>query len=159
MTRIFDWLQPSAYIGGLGDLFALWQKSDARGRGILLLCFAPMCACIGGLVLSIASFVLFVLPSFILKFLGWVLLIAIFSAGGRYCYGHMMKRYSANDPAAAPGGFNASFSAAGAAYDISYTDVKFTEDGNTEDRDNDSGPDKASGTRRTIFRKSRTKEN
>ena len=103
-------MKVSFIIGGLGDVFALWGEANAREKGILLLVFAPMFLSLGGLLFSIASFVLFVLPSFILRLLGWGLLAALFSAGGRYCYAHITERVH-SDGASAP----------------AYTDVEFRE--------------------------------
>ena len=179
MNRIWDWLRPSVYIGGLGDLFILWHKSDAKGRGILLLCFAPMFICIGGMLFSVVSFVLFVLPSFVLKFLGWLMLVALFSAGGKYCYRQMMRRCSAEIPTTDGESFKTSFTSGGMSYDVSYTDVKYTDDEPETDEDeraekhddgekfekaerldrdekSDKGEKTESGPRRTIYRRSRT---
>lgn len=92
LRRIYNFLSPAIVIGGLGDLFTIWQGASPKERVILIVSFAPMGICLVGLLLSIASFVLFVLPSFVLRFLGWLLLTAIFAAGGKYCYLRMTKR-------------------------------------------------------------------
>ena len=67
-------------------VFKLWQDSDAKERGILLLTFAPMFLCMIGLIFSIVHFVLFILPSFLFSILGWGMLTALFGSGGKYCY-------------------------------------------------------------------------
>ena len=107
-----SWLKVSFIVGGLGNVMDLWHKADARERGILLLVFAPMFLSLVGLLFSIASFVLFVLPSFILRLLGWGLLTALFGAGGRYCYAHITGR-------ASPDSMDSEITA--------YTDVEFRE--------------------------------
>ena len=83
---LMKFLRPSLYISGLDYFLKLWNHSDAKERGILLLVFAPMFLCTGGLIFSIIYFVLFVLPSFLFGILGWGLLAALFGAGGRYCF-------------------------------------------------------------------------
>lgn len=79
-------VKPSMYMSGMDYVFKLWQDSDAKERGILLLTFSPMFISLGGLVFSIIYFVLFVLPSFLFSILGWGILTALFGAGGKYCY-------------------------------------------------------------------------
>ena len=83
---LMKFLRPSLYISGLDYFLKLWNQSDAKERGILLLVFSPMFICTGGLIFSIIYFVLFVLPSFLFGILGWGLLAALFGAGGRYCF-------------------------------------------------------------------------
>ncbi len=83
---LMKFLRPSLYISGLDYFLKLWNNSDAKERGILLLVFSPMFICTGGLIFSIIYFVLFVLPSFLFGILGWGLLAALFGAGGRYCF-------------------------------------------------------------------------
>ena len=79
-------LKPSMYISGMDYVFKLWQESDAKERGILLLTFSPMFLSMGGFVFTIIYFVLFVLPSYLFSLLGWGVLTALFGAGGKYCY-------------------------------------------------------------------------
>ena len=79
-------VKPSMYISGMDYVFKLWQDSDTKERGILLLTFAPMFLSMGGVIFSIIYFVLFVLPSFLFSILGWGLLTALFGAGGKYCF-------------------------------------------------------------------------
>lgn len=115
-NRIMNFLRPSIVISGLGDIMDLWRRAGARDKGIFVLVFAPMFACIGGLLFNIVRFVLFVLPSFVLGFLGWVLLITLFAWGGRYVY----SRFT-GDTFASGSVYNAEY------YEKTYTDVKFTE--------------------------------
>lgn len=83
---LMKFLRPSLYISGLDYFIKLWNHSDAKERGILLLVFSPMFLCTGGLIFSLIYFVLFVLPSFLFSILGWGILAALFGAGGRYCF-------------------------------------------------------------------------
>ena len=83
---LMKFLRPSLYISGLDYFLKLWNQSDAKERGILLLVFSPMFLCTGGLIFSLIYFVLFVLPSFLFSILGWGILAALFGAGGRYCF-------------------------------------------------------------------------
>lgn len=79
-------VKPSIYISGMDHVFKLWQESNTKERGILLLTFSPMFVSMGGVLFSIVYFVLFVLPSFLFSVLGWGILTALFGAGGKYCY-------------------------------------------------------------------------
>lgn len=79
-------LKPSMYISGMDYVFKLWQESDTKERGILLLTFSPMFLSMGGFVFTIIYFVLFVMPSYLFSVLGWGILTALFGAGGKYCY-------------------------------------------------------------------------
>ncbi|MBQ7544754.1 MAG: hypothetical protein IJT02_07405 [Synergistaceae bacterium] len=79
-------VKPSMYISGMDYVFKLWQESDAKERGILLLTFSPMFLSMGGFVFTIIYFVLFVLPSYLFSVLGWGVLTALFGAGGKYCF-------------------------------------------------------------------------
>lgn len=83
---IMKFIKPSLYIGGLDYVLNVWHEANAKERGILLLTFAPMFVSFGGLLASIIYFVLFVLPAFIFRVLGWGILTALFGAGGKYCY-------------------------------------------------------------------------
>jgi hypothetical protein len=47
--------------------------------------FIPALLSVGGLLLCVAYFVLFKLPSFVLEVLGWLLLASLFSGGGLFC--------------------------------------------------------------------------
>ena len=88
-------LWPPRLFAGLGRLLTEWQRSGVREKGILLLVFAPMLICLLGLLFSAASFVLFVLPAFILRLLGWGVLTALFGAGGIYCHDKLKGQTSA----------------------------------------------------------------
>ena len=79
-------LWPPRLFAGLGRILREWQGSDVREKGILLLVFAPMLLCLLGLLFSVTSFVLFVLPAFVLRLLGWGALTVLFGAGGIYCH-------------------------------------------------------------------------
>ena len=70
-SQVLTRLWPPRLLGGLGRILTKWQDSDIRERGILLLVFAPMLLYILRLLFSMASFILFVLPSFVLRILGW----------------------------------------------------------------------------------------
>lgn len=92
-TLAFLW--PPRLFAGLGRILTEWQQSDIREKGLLLLVFAPMLICLLGLLFSVTSFVLFVLPSFILRLLGWGVLTALFGAGGIYCHDRLKGQSSA----------------------------------------------------------------
>lgn len=81
-SYLIRYLWPPRLLARLSFVWGEWHKSDARERSLLLLVFAPMMACILGLLFSVAGFVLFVLPSFILKVFGWLLLAALFGGAG-----------------------------------------------------------------------------
>ena len=53
-----------------------------------------MLLCGLGLLFSVASFILFVLPSFVLRILGWAVLTALFGAAGSYCHDRLKGRSS-----------------------------------------------------------------
>ena len=79
-------VKPSMYISGMDYVFKLWSESNTMERGILLLTFSPMFVSMGGVILTIIYFVLFVLPSYLFSILGWGMLTALFGAGGKYCF-------------------------------------------------------------------------
>ena len=79
-------VKPSMYISGMDYVFKLWNESDTKERGILLLTFSPMFLSMGGVIFTIIYFVLFVLPSYLFSILGWGMLTALFGAGGKYCF-------------------------------------------------------------------------
>ena len=83
VTRL---IKPSMYISGMDYVFKLWNESDTKERGILLLTFSPMFVSMGGVIFTIIYFVLFVLPSYLFSILGWGMLTALFGAGGKYCF-------------------------------------------------------------------------
>ena len=79
-------VKPSMYISGMDYVFKLWSEANPKERGILLLTFSPMFVSMGGVILTIIYFVLFVLPSYLFSILGWGMLTALFGAGGKYCF-------------------------------------------------------------------------
>ena len=99
-------LKPSMYISGMDYVFKLWQDSEVKERGILLLTFSPMFLSMGGFIFTIIYFVLFVLPSYLFSVLGWGILTALF-----YFTGKELKK------------------------DSNVIDVAFTEDKDTEESD------------------------
>lgn len=111
---LMKFLRPSLYISGLDYFLKLWNNSDAKERGILLLVFSPMFICTGGLIFSIIYFVLFVLPSFLFSILGWGLLAALFGAGGRYCFKYFTGKEIPADEYRTYHASSSSFSSAGA---------------------------------------------
>ena len=89
---IMKFIKPSLYLGGFDYFLRLWREADAKDRGILILMFTPMFFCLAGFIFSIIYFVLFVLPSYLFTFIGWILLTALFGAGGKYFYSHLTNR-------------------------------------------------------------------
>ena len=85
---VMRFIKPSLYMGGVDYFLNMWKTSDAKDRGILLLVFAPMFLCLAGLILSIVYFVLFVLPSYLFRVIGWGMLVALFGMGGKYFYSY-----------------------------------------------------------------------
>lgn len=93
-SYLLKYLWPPKLLSGLSFVLGEWHKSDAKDKTLLLLIFSPMMVCVLGLLFSIAGFVLFVLPSFVLKVLGWLLLIALFGAGGLFFYEKTQGKHS-----------------------------------------------------------------
>ncbi|NLL36585.1 MAG: hypothetical protein GX256_03570 [Fretibacterium sp.] len=94
------YLWPPRLFAGLTRMVAEWQRGDTRKRGLLLLLFTPMLLCLLGLSFSVASFVLFVLPSLVLRLLGWLLLTSLFGGAGLYFYERLKEpRTSSGDTA------------------------------------------------------------
>lgn len=85
-------VKPSLYIGGMDYVLKIWQESNAKERGILLLVFAPMFVSMGGFIATIVYFVLFILPSYVFSVFGWGILTALFGAGGKYCFKYFTGR-------------------------------------------------------------------
>lgn len=94
LSRALTYLWPPRLFAGLGRILTEWQGADVREKGILLLVFTPMLLCLLGLLFSVTSFVLFVLPSFVLRLLGWAVLTALFGAGGVYCHDRLKGQAS-----------------------------------------------------------------
>jgi hypothetical protein len=86
VSFLFKYLWPPAVFAEVCVLFGEWQRSDFKNKAILGVFFIPAVLSCGGLLLCVAYFVLFKLPSFILSVLGWLLLTSLFSGGGLFCY-------------------------------------------------------------------------
>jgi hypothetical protein len=93
---LFKYIWPPAVFAEVYALFGEWQRSDVKHKAILGVFFIPAMLSLGGLLLCVAYFVLFKLPSFILSVLGWLLLISLFSGGGLFCYEKLIERGSSN---------------------------------------------------------------
>jgi hypothetical protein len=91
VSFFFKYIWPPAVFAEVCVLFGEWQSSGIKNKAILSVFFIPALLSLGGLVLCVAYFVLFKLPSFILSVLGWLLLISIFSGGGLFCYDRFFK--------------------------------------------------------------------
>jgi hypothetical protein len=89
---LFKYIWPPAIFAEVRVLFEEWQRSDVKNKALLGVFFFPAILSIGGLLLCIAYFVLFKLPSFILSVLGWLLLISLFSGGGLFCSERLLGR-------------------------------------------------------------------
>ncbi len=85
-SYLFRYVWPPSVFAGVWSLMGEWQRSDVKDRAILGVFFIPALLSVAGLLVCVAYFVLFKLPSFILSVLGWLLLISIFSGGGMFCY-------------------------------------------------------------------------
>jgi hypothetical protein len=72
-------------LSGVLSLLQEWRRCDFRDRAFVALFFIPAMLSVGGLLVYVAWFVLFRLPSFVLGVLGWLLLISIFCGGGLFC--------------------------------------------------------------------------
>jgi hypothetical protein len=93
---LFKYIWPPAVFAEIYALFGEWQRSDVKNKAILGVFFIPAMLSLGGLLLCVAYFVLFKLPSFILSVLGWLLLISLFSGGGLFCYEKLIGKGSPN---------------------------------------------------------------
>ncbi|MDR2174574.1 MAG: hypothetical protein LBO82_01380 [Synergistaceae bacterium] len=85
-SYLFKYIWPPSVFAEARVLFREWQRSGVRNKAILGVFFIPAMLSLGGLLLCVAYFVLFKLPSFILSVLGWLLLTSLFSGGGLFCY-------------------------------------------------------------------------
>lgn len=83
---LLKYVWPPSVLAGMWSLMGEWQRSDVKNRAILTVFFIPALFSLGGLLVCVAYFVLFKLPSFILSVLGWLLLISLFSGGGLFFY-------------------------------------------------------------------------
>jgi hypothetical protein len=93
---LFKYIWPPAVFAELRALFAEWQRSGVKNKAILGVFFIPAMLSLGGLLLCVAYFVLFKLPSFILSVMGWLLLTSLFSGGGLFCYERLVEKRSPN---------------------------------------------------------------
>ena len=89
---LFKYIWPPAVFAEVYALFGEWQHSDVKDKAILGAFFIPAVLSLAGLLLCVAYFVLFKLPSFILSVLGWLLLISLFSGGGLFCYEKLIEK-------------------------------------------------------------------
>jgi hypothetical protein len=89
---LFKYIWPPSVFAEVYTLFGEWQRSDVKNKALLGVFFIPAMLSLGGLVLCIAYFVLFKLPSFILSVLGWLLLVSLFSGGGLFCYERLVEK-------------------------------------------------------------------
>lgn len=85
-SYLFKYVWPPSVLAGVWSLMGEWQRCDVKDRAMLTVFFIPALLSVGGLLVCVAYFVLFKLPSFILSVLGWLLLISLFSGGGMFCY-------------------------------------------------------------------------
>ncbi|MDR3265100.1 MAG: hypothetical protein LBT15_03715 [Synergistaceae bacterium] len=83
---------------GVMTLLGEWRRRDLKDRAVLAVFFIPAFLSVGGLLLCVAWFVLFRLPSFILNVLGWLLLISLFSGGGLFCCEKIRGKKLSEDP-------------------------------------------------------------
>jgi hypothetical protein len=93
---LFKYIWPPAVFSELRALFLEWQRSDVKNKAILGIFFIPAMLSLGGLLLCVAYFILFKLPSFILSVLGWLLLTSLFSGGGLFCYERLIEKRPPN---------------------------------------------------------------
>jgi hypothetical protein len=98
-SLVMKYIWPPSVISGMLALFREWQRSDVKNKAILTVFFIPAIFSVGGLLVCIAYFVLFHLPSFILSVLGWLLLISLFSGGGLFCYEKISGKRAADNSA------------------------------------------------------------
>ncbi len=85
-------LKPSTYLGGMDYVMSVWRGADSREKIILLLVFAPMFIAMCGLLMSVVYFILFVLPLFLFRMLGWGFLTALFGLAGKFGYKYFTGR-------------------------------------------------------------------
>jgi len=94
---LMKYIWPPSVIAGVLALLREWQRSGVKTKAILTVFFIPALFCVAGLVIRIAYFVLFNLPSFVLSVLGWLLLISLFSGGGLFCYEKISGKRALHD--------------------------------------------------------------
>ena len=96
---LMKYIWPPSVIASVLALLREWHRCDMKNKTILAVFFIPAMVCVGGLVIRIAYFVLFHLPSFILSILGWLMLISLFSGGGLFCYEKISGKRASQDSA------------------------------------------------------------
>lgn len=138
IKRITRYLNPTVIFPRLKSLMSAWNSADAKNRAILAVVFAPTFLCIGGVLFTIVSFVLFVLPSFVIRLISWIIMSAVFGAGGTYLYerltGQKMKKEAffsssftfSRSESTADG--NVHQSSGGSFYDIGWKNVEEPDD-------------------------------
>jgi hypothetical protein len=94
---LLKYIWPPSVFSGVLALLGEWQRSDVKTKAILAVFFIPALFSVGGLVVCVAYFVLFHLPSFILSGVGWLLLISLFSGGGLFCYEKISGKRASHD--------------------------------------------------------------
>ena len=92
VSFLLKYIWPPSVFAEVHVLFKEWQRSDVKNKAILGVFFIPAVLSLGGLLLCVAYFVLFKLPSFILSVLGWLLLVSLFSGGGLFCYEKLVEK-------------------------------------------------------------------
>ena len=96
-SSLMKYIWPPSVISSVLALLRGWRRSDMKTKAILGVFFIPAIFCVGGLVVYIVYFVLFELPAFVLRVLGWLLLISLFSGGGLFCYEKISGKRAVND--------------------------------------------------------------
>ena len=93
-----NYIWPPSVISKVMALLREWRRSDMKDKAILAVFFIPAMLSVGWLVFEIAFFILFNLPAFILRVLGLLLLISLFSGGGIFCYEKVCGKRAAGNP-------------------------------------------------------------
>lgn len=145
-NQILAWLTPLRIFPTLSNVLDLWRTSDTKDRGLLLIVFFPMLLCLGGMSFSLISFMLFVLPSFVVKMFMWGALVMLFNFVGSYGFEHLTgrKTSTSTDANKASSDNNKSASSDASSNNFDFTDVSFTDncDGDNagaSDSDNNAG--------------------
>ena len=96
---LLKYIWPPSVFSGVLTLIREWHKCDVKNKAILVVLFTPAFLSVGGLVLYIVRFVLFVLPSFILTLMLCLLLISLFSGGALFFYEKIRGKRTSRDQA------------------------------------------------------------
>ena len=94
---LLRYLWPGSVFSGVMNIIKEWRHCDVKTKAMLAVFFIPAILSVVGLVASIARFVLFVLPAFVMTLLGWLLLILLFGGGGLFCYEKMSGKRVTNN--------------------------------------------------------------